>query len=122
MRADSESAGHDTAPMTGPASNTPLEGLLLHAGFFPRAALPPPLPASDPSAAAASGRAASGLRGERLEDSGEAIAGDPDGGGGDGEEGEGVVAGTASDSPPRTMCDHGASDITQDLSVEMQNS
>lgn len=42
--AASERAGHETAPITGPASTRPLEGLF-HAGFFPRdaaAALPPP--------------------------------------------------------------------------------
>lgn len=34
---DSERGGQDTAPMTGPTSIEPLDGLC-HAGFFPRAA------------------------------------------------------------------------------------
>lgn len=113
---DSQSAGQESAPMTGPVSATPFGGLLPHAGFFPRAALLLPLllPASEPSTAADSGGTSSDLRGERPEDSGEAIAVDR-AGDIDREEGEEVVAGAASDSPPRTMCDHGASDISQDL-------
>ncbi len=43
---DSDNAGQETAPITGPTSTTPFEGLF-QASFFGRAALP--LLASEPS-------------------------------------------------------------------------
>ena len=46
--ADSDKAGHDSAPMTGPISTTtPFKGCLFHAGFLE----PPALPPSPPSEA-----------------------------------------------------------------------
>lgn len=62
--ADSERAGHETAPITGPTSTTPFDGLF-QAGFFGRAALP--LVPSELSAAAATGEEESSTGGGEVE-------------------------------------------------------
>lgn len=104
-RADSESAGQE-APMTGLTSITPFDGLF-QAGLFvlALALLLPLLPLSELSVWA-SGTVTSvndGLAGDRSE----SAAADSDGVIIGTHDDDRVVTVNASDSLPRTMCDHG---------------
>lgn len=105
---DSDNAGQETAPMTGPTSTTPFDGLF-HASFFGRAALL--LLASKFSAAielsgGGEDEAEATFEEDKLSvDSDIEVSGG--GGGGDGDEGECWTAAEPDSGSPRTTWAHG---------------